>query len=263
MGPELFIIFGWLLASAGAVGVAGRTHNPSLSPARLAAASRTSVPRCVLAGWAVDALPARLATASRQGVPRCVLGGPRMDYPTPKRVAAASRTSVPRCALGGPRMEDAQLAALDVSIIFSYAFARALGSVLLSPDFEGWLSPIHVEPVRFSETIGFACYSTSLWVLGASLSGGFSFVATQNRQAAASMAARSWLAALCLYALATFGLATVLDTCAGLFCSDAALWGQRALFPAPDADTLQAELGLGMALITWRITFADFRDPWR
>jgi hypothetical protein len=149
-----------------------------------------------------------------------------------------------------------------VSIIFSFAFARALGSVLLSPNFEGWLAPINVEPIRFSETIAFAGYASLLWVVSASLVDGYSACALGSPQSAVSTAARSWLAAACLYTLVTFTLALGLDTCAGWFCAEAALRGQRELFGPPDAGTLLGTFGLGLALLAWRVTFADFRDPW-
>jgi hypothetical protein len=150
-----------------------------------------------------------------------------------------------------------------VSIIFSFAFARALGSVLLSPDFQGWLAPIDVEPIRFSETIAFAGWASLLWVLGATLVDGYSAYALESPQSAVSTAARSWLAAACLYTVMTFALALGFHTCAGWFCADAALWGQSELFGPPDNGTLLGTFGLGLALLAWRVTFADFRDPWR
>lgn len=188
--------------------------------------------------------------------------GPGMPWHPLLRPAPVSRTRPPKCALQGPRLDEPQLAALDVSIIFSFAFARALSSVLLSPDFAGWLAPINVEPIRFSETLAFAGYASLLWVLGATLVGGYSTYALESPQSAVSMAARSWLAAACLYTLMTFVLALGFDTCAGWFCADAALWGQREMFGPPDTGTLLGAFGLGLALIAWRGTFADFRDPW-
>lgn len=185
--------------------------------------------------------------------------GPRHPLLRPAHVW---RVRPPTCALQGPRIEEPQLAALDVSIIFSFSFSRALGSVLLSPDFEGWLAPINVEPIRFSETFAFAGYGSLLWVLGAALVDGYSAYALESPQSAMSTAARSWLAAAFLYTLMTFALALGLDTCAGWFCADAALWGERELFGPPDTGTMLGAFGLGLALLAWRVTFADFRDPW-
>lgn len=170
------------------------------------------------------------------------------------------RAGAARCALG-PQVP--QLAAVDVTIIFSYSFARALGLVLLSPEFEGWLAPISVEPVRFMNTIAFASWCTFLWLLGAGFSGGFAAVATESPRAAALTALRSWSAGALLYILGTFLLALGFETCAGWFCADAALSGQRELLPPPDIGTLQGSIGLGLALLVWRVTFAEFRDPWR
>lgn len=163
----------------------------------------------------------------------------------------------------GPRIDDPQLAALDVSVIFAFSCARALGSVLISPDFEGWLAPISVEPIRFSDTLGFASYCSLLWVLGTLSVDGYSGLAIEDTRTAVGVAFRSWLAAGAIYTVATFALAIGFDCCAGWFCADTSMWGRHELLLAPDIPTVLGSIGLGLALISWRVTFAEFRDPWR
>ena len=122
--------------------------------------------------------------------------------------------------------DDPLLISSEVSIIFAYAFARALCTVLIDSDFPGWAAPVSAEPVRLGHTFTFAAGCSSLWVSGGLLTGGFAYSTVCDERTAAVSGARVAAASLLLYLLFAFCSSIALGACVDPFCADAALWEQ-------------------------------------
>mmetsp|Transcript_5153 Transcript_5153/g.9957 ORF Transcript_5153/g.9957 Transcript_5153/m.9957 type:complete len:221 (-) Transcript_5153:697-1359(-) len=166
--------------------------------------------------------------------------------------------------------DDQLLLSFDVTIIFAFAFARALGNVLLSPTFEGWLAPVAIDPMHMSETLGFAGGCALFWVLGGLLAGGFSYASTADEQSTVGSTLRTWLVAAGLYMLPACALAAA-HACIGAACADAALgdaaldaaWGAPVRLGLPlSADVLQGVVGLGLSLVAGRLCYVSYMRPW-
>lgn len=142
------------------------------------------------------------------------------------------RTAPPRCQ----QLELPRLLIGECILIFAFAFARALGTILLAPDFPGWLAPVVMgatEQVRLSDTFGFASTGAVLWAACGITLGSFTTAANVNVESAVRVTARTWLAA--------FVVAAVAATARG----------------GLTADEVQGSIGLGFSLATWRAVYAE------
>jgi len=159
--------------------------------------------------------------------------------------------------------DDPLLISSEVSVIFAYAFARALCTVLIDSDFPGWAAPVSAEPVRLGHTFTFAAGCSSLWVSGGLLTGGFAYSTVCDERTAAVSGARVAAASLLLYLLFAFCSSIALGACVDPFCADAALWEQpsaRLLSITPEL--LLGALGVGLSLCAWRVYYVSIRSPW-
>ena len=144
-----------------------------------------------------------------------------------------------RCRAAPPRCQQLELPRLLIGeciLIFAFAFARALGTILLAPDFPGWLAPVVMgatEQVRLSDTFGFASTGAVLWAACGITLGSFTTAANVNVESAVRVTARTWLAA--------FVVAAVAATARG----------------GLTADEVQGSIGLGFSLATWRAVYAE------
>ena len=176
----------------------------------------------VCAGWApaISRAPAR---------PTAVPLSVRTELRT---AAVPLRNAPPRCQ----QLELPRLLIGECILIFAFAFARALGTILLAPDFPGWLAPVVMgatEQVRLSDTFGFASTGAVLWAACGITLGSFTTAANVNVESAVRVTARTWLAA--------FVVAAVAATARG----------------GLTADEVQGSIGLGFSLATWRAVYAE------
>jgi hypothetical protein len=148
---------------------------------------------------------------------------------------------------------DTKLLVTDTTLIFAFAFARTLCTILLSPDFPGWLAPISIDGLRFSSTLGFASIWSVLWsIAGVSLDGFFA-PAEFTRDDEGMRRVGFPGAARCLSLAAT--AYCTLALMARLVCADVDLD-----VPLPlrfNLDNVEASLGLGLGLIAWRSFLAE------
>ena len=145
---------------------------------------------------------------------------------------ATPRNAPPRCQ----QLELPRLLIGECILIFAFAFARALGTILLAPDFPGWLAPVVMgatEQVRLSDTFGFASTGAVLWAACGITLGSFTTAANVNVESAVRVTARTWLTA--------FVVAAVAATARG----------------GLTADEVQGSIGLGFSLATWRAVYAE------
>ena len=144
------------------------------------------------------------------------------------------------------------LLATEVSIIFAYAFSRTLATILLSPDFPGWLAPVQTEPGRLMGTLTFAGVCSLLWVSNGILLRAFCVDENRSATVAAKAAATTWAASCCSFALGNTALGSL---CVELLCSDA------LTAPSLQLEDLEAIFGLGLGLTAWRYSYGSM--TWR
>ena len=148
----------------------------------------------------------------------------------------ARRASV-SCAFRWPRgapIDDPKLAALDCAIITSSLITTGGNGLEES-------------------TLMMATWSSTAWLLGGVIAGGFARGSIESPARAVWACATCWLAAACIYTLATYFMALSGGTCAGFFCSVATPGAERAFFALPD---LSPVMGTVLALTAWRAAYS-------
>jgi hypothetical protein len=71
-----------------------------------------------------------------------------------------------------------------------------IGAIALSPDFPGWLAPLHLNPVRLAEFVSFSSTLTLTWVGCALVLGGYAGSATADVPTALRRTCAAWLCSM-------------------------------------------------------------------
>lgn len=78
------------------------------------------------------------------------------------RVRSSSRDST-------PQIDNVELLIGDCIALVVFCLYKQISAIVLSPDFAGWLAPLHYNPVRFVEFAAFAGTLCASWVVAATL----------------------------------------------------------------------------------------------
>lgn len=96
----------------------------------------------------------------------------------------------------GPRLDNLELLIGDVLCLVSFATYKQIGAIALSPDFPGWLAPLHLNPVRLAEFLSFSSTLTLTWVGCALILGGYAGSATADVPTALRRTCAAWLCSM-------------------------------------------------------------------
>lgn len=61
----------------------------------------------------------------------------------------------------------------DVVLLIAFCLYKQIMAIVMAPSFPGWLAPLHFDPVRFEELVGFIVTVAGTWVACSSLLGDY------------------------------------------------------------------------------------------
>jgi hypothetical protein len=145
----------------------------------------------------------------------------------------------------------------DILAQVSFATYKQIIAIALSPSFEGWLAPLHFNPVRFEEYFSFVVTICGTWAAAGILLGAYTNNASADVRSALVATCRVWLVSMCI-AAAQLVLVTAAE--------DGALvgtegWGRALPLAAslPGEPFISAAQILGLMLV-WRSFYAAYLD---
>ncbi|KAL4526550.1 hypothetical protein Ndes2526A_g00995 [Nannochloris sp. 'desiccata'] len=158
---------------------------------------------------------------------------------------------------GSGGVENVELLVGDMLAQVSFATYKQIIGIALSPQFEGWLAPLHFNPIRFEEFFGFVVTICGTWAAAGILLGAYTNEASADVRSALVATCRVWIASMCI-AAAQLVLVTAAE--------DGALvgtegWGRALPLAAslPGEPFISAAQILGLMLI-WRSFYAAYLD---
>lgn len=61
----------------------------------------------------------------------------------------------------------------DVVLLIAFCLYKQIMAIVMAPSFPGWLAPLHFDPVRFEELVGFIVTVAGTWVACSTLLGDY------------------------------------------------------------------------------------------
>ncbi|GFR44893.1 hypothetical protein Agub_g6237 [Astrephomene gubernaculifera] len=157
-----------------------------------------------------------------------------------------------------PRVENAELVVGDAVAMVNFCLYKQIASIVLSPDFPGWLAPLHLNWTRFGEFCGLTATLTGTWVAAGLLLGAYRTAATADLPAALRAACLTWLAAMPV-AAAQLVLATAAESRA--LVGDADFASAVPLAASGLGEPFVSASGVLALMSLWRCVYALFLDP--
>jgi hypothetical protein len=158
---------------------------------------------------------------------------------------------------GSGGVENVELLIGDMLAQVSFATYKQIIAIALSPQFKGWLAPLHFNPIRFEEFFSFVVTICGTWAAAGILLGAYTNDASADVRSALVATCRVWLCSMCI-AAAQLVLVTAAE--------DGALvgtegWGRALPLAAslPGEPFISAAQILGLMLI-WRSFYAAYLD---
>eukprot|EP00892_Ulva_mutabilis_P011546 jgi/Ulvmu1/8764/UM048_0019.1 len=144
----------------------------------------------------------------------------------------------------------------DALLLVVFCLYKQILAITTSPAFPGWLAPLHFNPVRFEELLGFMVTVTGTWVACSSILGDYRN-SSQNMQQALMRACRTWLVSTPVMA-AQLVLATAAEN--GSLVIDERFAEQLPLAASGVGEPFVSAAGILGIMAIWRTFYTGFMD---
>ncbi|KXZ56016.1 hypothetical protein GPECTOR_2g1568 [Gonium pectorale] len=141
--------------------------------------------------------------------------------------------------------------------MINFCLYKQIASIVLAPNFPGWLAPVSFDWTRFSEFCGLTATLTGTWVAAGLLFGAYKTSATSDLPTALRVASLTWLAAMPV-AAAQLVLATAVESRTLVGTEDFA--SAMPLAASGIGEPFVTASGVLALMTLWRCVYALFRE---
>jgi len=154
-------------------------------------------------------------------------------------------------------VENIELLIGDMLAQVSFATYKQIVAIIISPHFEGWLAPLHFNPIRFEEFFSFVVTICGTWAAAGILLGAYTNEASADVRSALVATCKVWIGSMCVVA-AQLVLVTAAEDGALVGTES---WGRALPLTAslPGEPFISAAQILGLMLV-WRSFYAAYLD---
>ncbi|PNH04979.1 hypothetical protein TSOC_008795 [Tetrabaena socialis] len=170
-----------------------------------------------------------------------------------KKAAGHARST---CCAG--RVENAELLVGDSIAMVTFCCYKQIASIVLSPDFPGWLAPLSFSWTRFGEFCGLCATLTGTWIAAGLLVGAYKTAATADLPTGLRVASMTWLLAMPV-AAAQLVLATAVESRA--LVGDVDFASAMPLAASGVGEPFVTASGVLALMTLWRCVYALYLDP--
>jgi hypothetical protein len=112
------------------------------------------------------------------------------------RPSSLTTLTIPRAKNSPYRIDNTELLVGDVILLFSFTCYKQITSIIFSPSFHGWLTPLSFNVYRFLEFGSFSATIILTWISCCWISSGYRNNATSDLPTALARTCKTWLIAM-------------------------------------------------------------------
>ncbi|GLC43830.1 hypothetical protein PLESTB_000912800 [Pleodorina starrii] len=158
----------------------------------------------------------------------------------------------------GIKVENRELVVGDAVAMVNFCLYKQIASLVLAPDFPGWMAPVSFNWTRFGEFCGLTATLTGTWVAAGLLVGAYATAATADLPSALRTASLTWLLAMPV-AAAQLVLATAVESRS--LVGDVDFASAMPLAASGIGEPFVTASGVLALMTLWRCVYALYLDP--
>ncbi|GIL47553.1 hypothetical protein Vafri_4346 [Volvox africanus] len=155
-------------------------------------------------------------------------------------------------------VENRELVVGDAVAMVNFCLYKQIASLVLAPDFAGWMAPVAFNWTRFGEFCGLTATLTGTWVAAGLLVGAYRTSATVDLPSALRIASLTWLLAMPV-AAAQLVLATAVESRA--LVGDVDFASAMPLAASGIGEPFVTASGVLALMTLWRCVYSLYLDP--